>query len=125
MIDGLFASANYQGVKKMLDATVLRQEAIASNLANIETPNYKRVDVAPAFATELSRAVAQGGVNNVQQLKPTVSVDQTAVAQNRDGNTVQLEKELTHLQKTMVAHHLQTQMITGTLSKLRSAIQTR
>ena len=109
----------------MLDATVLRQEAIASNLANVETPNYKRVDVAPAFATELSRAVAQGGVNNVQQLKPTVSVDQTAVAQNRDGNTVQLEKELTHLQKNMVAHHLQTQMITGTLSKLRSAIQTR
>ena len=125
MIDGLFASANYQGVKKMLDATVLRQEAIASNLANIETPNYKRVDVAPAFATELSRAVAQGGVNNGQQLKPTVSVDQTAVAQNRDGNTVQLEKELTHLQKNMGAHHLQTQMITGTLSKLRSAIQTR
>ena len=54
MIDGLFASANYQGVKKMLDATVLRQEAIASNLANIETPNYKRVDVSPAFASELS-----------------------------------------------------------------------
>ena len=124
MIDGLFASANYQGVKKMLDATVLRQEAIASNLANIETPNYKRVDVAPAFATELSRAIAGGGVSNVQQLKPTVSVDQSAVAQNRDGNTVQLEKELTHLQKNMVAHHLQTQMITGTLSKLRSAIQT-
>ena len=125
MIDGLFASANYQGVKKMLDATVLRQEAIASNLANIETPNYKRVDVAPAFATELSRAIAGGGVSNVQQLKPTVSVDQSAVAQNRDGNTVQLEKELTHLQKNMFAHHLQTQMITGTLSKLRSAIQTR
>ena len=102
-----------------------RQEAIASNLANIETPNYKRVDVAPAFATELSRAIAGGGVSNVQQLKPTVSVDQSAVAQNRDGNTVQLEKELTHLQKNMVAHHLQTQMITGTLSKLRSAIQTR
>ena len=125
MIDGLFASANYQGVKKMLDATVLRQEAIASNLANIETPNYKRVDVAPAFATELSRAIAGGGVSNVQQLKPTVSVDQSAVAQNRDGNTVQLEKELPHLQKNMVAHPLQTQMITGTLSKLRSAIQSR
>ena len=83
------------------------------------------MDVAPAFASELSRAISEGGVSNVQQLKPTVTVDQTAVAQNRDGNTVQLEKELTHLQKNMVAHHLQTQMITGTLSKLRSAIQTR
>ena len=125
MIDRLFASANYHGVKKMHDPTVLPQEANASNMAHIETPNYKRVDVAPAFATELSRAIAGGGVSNVQQLKPTVSVDQSAVAQNRDGNTVQLEKELTHLQKNMVAHHLQTQMITGTLSKLRSAIQTR
>ena len=54
MIDGLFASANYQGVKKMLDATVLRQEAIASNLANLETPNYKRVDISPGFASQLS-----------------------------------------------------------------------
>tara|TARA_Y100000588_G_scaffold286402_1_gene304238 strand:- start:1116 stop:1493 length:378 start_codon:yes stop_codon:yes gene_type:complete len=125
MIDGLFASANYQGVKKMLDATVLRQEAIASNLANIETPNYKRVDVSPAFASELSKAVANGRVNSVQQLKPTISVDDKAVAQNRDGNSVQLEKELTYLQKNMVAHRLQTQMITGTLSKLRSAIRTR
>ena len=125
MIDGLFASANYQGVKKMLDSTVLRQEAIASNLANIETPNYKRVDVAPAFATDLTRAIANGGVKSVRQLKPTISVDETAVAQNRDGNSVQLEKELTYLQKNMVAHHLQTQMITGSLTKLRSAIRTR
>jgi flagellar basal body rod protein FlgB len=61
----------------------------------------------------------------VRQLKPTISVDETAVAQNRDGNSVQLEKELTYLQKNMVAHHLQTQMITGSLTKLRSAIRTR
>ena len=125
MIDGLFASANYQGVKKMLDVTVLRQEAIASNLANIETPNYKRVDVSPVFASELTRAIGSGGVKAVQKLKPTISVDDTAVAQNRDGNTVQLEKELINLQKNMVAHHLQTQMVTGTLSKLRSAMTTR
>ena len=125
MIDGMFASANYQGVKKMLDATVLRQEAIASNLANIETPNYKRVDVSPAFPSELSRAIEGGAVKSVQKIKPTISVDDTAVARNRDGNSVQLEKELTYLQKNMVAHHLQTQMITGTLSKLRSAITTR
>ena len=109
----------------MLDSTVLRQEAIASNLANIETPNYKRVDVTPAFATDLTRAIANGGVKSVRQLKPTISVDETAVAQNRDGNSVQLEKELTYLQKNMVAHHLQTQMITGSLTKLRSAIRTQ
>jgi flagellar basal-body rod protein FlgB len=45
MISALFSQPNYVGAKKMLDATVLRHEAIASNLANIETPNYKRMDV--------------------------------------------------------------------------------
>ncbi len=125
MIDGLFAGANYQGVKKMLDATVLRQEAIASNLANVETPHYKRMDVAPTFAAELSAAIGTGQAGAVNGVKPTITVDKNAVAQNRDGNSVQLEKEMMHLQKNMVAHHLQTQMITGTLNKLRAAIKTR
>ena len=125
MIDGLFASANYQGVKKMLDATVLRQEAIASNLANLETPHYKRVDVSPTFASELSQAISSGSPAAVNSIKPTIVVDQNAVAQNRDGNSVQLEKELIYLQKNMVAHHLQTQMLSGTYDKLRAAIRGR
>ena len=61
----------------------------------------------------------------VKGVRPRISVDTTAVAQNRDGNSVQLEKELMYLQKNMVAHHMQTQMISGTFSKLRSAIKTR
>ena len=109
----------------MLDATVLRQEAIASNLANLETPHYKRVDVSPPFASELSQAISSGSPAAVNSIKPTIVVDQNAVAQNRDGNSVQLEKELIYLQKNMVAHHLQTQMLSGTYDKLRSAIRGR
>ena len=125
MIDGLFASANYQGVKRMLDATVLRQEAIASNLANVETPHYKRVDVSPTFASELSQAISSGSPAAVSSIKATIVVDQNAVAQNRDGNSVQLEKEMMYLQKNMVAHNLQTQMLSGTFDKLRAAIRSR
>jgi len=125
MIDGLFASANYQGVKQMLDASVLRQKAISSNIANVETPYYQRVDVNPGFASELKRAISTQNVDTVGQVKAKISIDQTAVALNRDGNTVQLEKELVLLQKNMIAHQLQTQMISGRFSKLRQAISTR
>ena len=45
MIEALFESKNYQASKKLMDMTVLRQEAIAANLANAQTPGYKRVDV--------------------------------------------------------------------------------
>ncbi|MCH2386454.1 MAG: hypothetical protein MK293_14480, partial [Pedosphaera sp.] len=97
----------------------------ASNLANVETPHYKRVDVSPTFASELSRAISSGSPAAVNSIKPTIVVDQNAVAQNRDGNSVQLEKELIYLQKNMVAHHLQTQMLSGTFDKLRAAIRGR
>lgn len=125
MVDGIFSHANYQGLKKMLDVSVLRQEAIASNLANLETPNYKRIDVETSFGAELSRAVNAKKVEGIQKLHPRLVVDPTAPAPNRDGNTVQLDSELMHLQQNGMAHTMQTQMITGALRKIRSAIQGR
>ncbi len=125
MIDGLFAGANYQGTKKMLDATVLRHEAISSNLANIETPHYKRIDLNPNFASDLGGAIKSQSRSGVENLRPSVGVDFKAVAQNADGNTVQLEGELLHLQDNTLAHQMQTQLITGALQKLRYAISAR
>jgi flagellar basal-body rod protein FlgB len=125
MVNGLFASANYQGLKKMLDATVMRHEAIASNLANLETPNYKRIDVEPSFNAELSRAISNGNKTDIARLEPRIVLDRNASAPNRDGNTVQLDTELLNLQQNTIAHTMQTQFVTGTFSKLRSAIQGR
>ena len=59
MIDGLFNQTNYVAAKKMLDLTALRHEAIASNLAHVETPRYKRLDVSSSFANELQQAASR------------------------------------------------------------------
>ena len=75
MIDALFNQPTYVAAKKMLDATVLRQEAIASNLANLETPNYKRLDVAPSFEAQLSQAVKSGDAAQIASLQPKLAVD--------------------------------------------------
>jgi flagellar basal-body rod protein FlgB len=122
MIDGLFAQPNYVGTKRMLDATVMRHEAIASNLANIETPRYRRVDVAPAFASELQQAVRAGDSTTLQSLRPSVGVDPKATSATKDGNTVQLESEMFQLSQNHLAHSLETHLVTGTLMKLRAAI---
>lgn len=125
MVNGLFQQTNYQALKKMLDATVMRHEAIASNLANVETPNYKRIDVESNFGEELSRAISDRNMKDIAHLEPRLVMDKNAVSPNRDGNTVQLDKELVVLQRNSMAHTMQTQFITGSLSKLRSAIQGR
>lgn len=125
MIDGLFNNPNYVAAKKLLDASYIRHNAIAANIANLETPNYKRIDISPDFVTELRRAVASGNAEQIQSLKPQVTFDRTAVPRRLDGNTVNLETELVHLNQNSIEHNLETQLITSSLLKLRLAITGR
>ena len=125
MITALFNQPTYLAAKKMLDATVLRHEAIASNIANLETPHYKRLEVAPSFTTELREAMASKSTDRIAGLQPHLAVDETAVSPNRDGNTVQLENELLQLNQNFVEHSLETQLITGALLRLKLAITGR
>lgn len=122
MIDGLFSDSNYLAAKRMLDVTVLRHEAIASNLANIETPNYKRLDVSPNFESQLQQAVASRDPEQIAAIQPELAVDTQAVSGRNDGNTVQLETELLKLNQNMVEHSLETQLVTNRLATLRLAI---
>ena len=49
---------NYINVlDKAADAAWMRNEVISNNIANVNTPNYKRQDV--AFEGELSRALSK------------------------------------------------------------------
>jgi flagellar basal-body rod protein FlgB len=125
MIDALFNNPNYVAANKLLDATVLRHEAIASNLANIETPGYKRIDLAPSFSTELKQALGSRDSSQIASLEPKLQVDPNAVAQSRDGNTVNLESEMANLQQNTLSHALETQVINYQLARLRMAITGR
>jgi flagellar basal-body rod protein FlgB len=125
MIEALFNQVNYIAAKKLLDATTLRQEAIASNLANIETPGYRRIDTSSSFTAELQQAISSKNPDQIAGLQPRLEVDASAIAANRDGNTVQLETELSNLQQNSIEHALETQLITSSLLKLRLAITGR
>jgi len=122
MIDALFSDSNYVASKKMLDVNVLRHEAIASNLANVETPNYKRMDVSPSFESQLSQAVSDRDAAQISGLQPELTVDTQANAGRMDGNTVQLENEMLKLNQNMVEHSLETQLVSSQLATLRMAI---
>ncbi len=125
MVEGLFNGASYSAAKRMLDATALRHEAIASNLANVETPGYKRLDVSPSFEAELKQAIASGDVAAIDSAQPTLAVDHSARTGRQDGNTVTMEAELLKLNQNSVEHAMETQMITGNLVRMRLAITGR
>jgi flagellar basal-body rod protein FlgB len=121
MIDALFRSEDYLLARRMLDATVMRHQAIGANLANAETPGYKRVDLAPDFAKQLKAALERGGTSTQVQL-PTLIEDLSARAVRPDGNNVEFEKELLALGQNNVDHAFLTQVISTNLRNLRTAI---
>ena len=122
MIDALFTNSDYVAAKKMLDVSLLRHQAIASNLANVETPNYKRLDVSPSFEAQLQKAVASANPAEVAALQPELGVDTSAFSGRADGNTVQLETEMLKLNQNTLENSLETQLVSYSLAKLRMAM---
>lgn len=125
IIDSLFSQPNYLAAKKLLDATALRHEAIASNIANLETPQYRRLDLDPSFHNELRQALSAGDARQLSSLQPAITFDAAAVSSRRDGNTVELETELLNLNQNTLAHSLETHLITSSLLRLRAAVTGR
>jgi flagellar basal-body rod protein FlgB len=122
MIDALFSQSSYVAAKKMLDVNLMRHEAIASNLANIETPNYKRIDLSASFESQLQQAVGSGDAAQVTSMQPQLGIDPQAIASRGDGNTVQLEAELLKLNQNTTENAVETQVVNASLAKLRMAI---
>lgn len=126
MVDPIFQCDTYQLARKLLDATALRQEAIASNVANAETPGYQRLDVAPDFAQQLKARMTAGDLaTGTDRLQPHVTVDTTARSVRPDGNTVEIEHELLAMNRNAVEHEYLSDVISANLKQLRIAITGR
>lgn len=123
MIEPLFASNNYQIACKLLDAATLRHEAIAANVANAETPGYKRMDISPSFATELRASLARGDLpQTAASVEPTLEEDPHANSVRPDGNSVDIERELLEMNRNFEEHEYLTQVVTYNLKQLKMAI---
>ena len=125
MLEAIYARESYVALKKTLDAAVLRHQAIASNLANLETPHYKRIDISPDFEARLQKAVGSGDVSNIFRVRPQIEVDRTAVPDALNGNTVKMEDELLHLQRNTLTHTFALQVLGRSLNKIKAAITGR
>ena len=88
MIQEIFNQGTYAASKQLLDASVVRHEALASNMANIETPGYKRVDVSPTFESQLQQAVASRDPDQISGVQPQLAVDSHAISGRSDGTTM-------------------------------------
>ncbi|MBG31408.1 MAG: flagellar basal body rod protein FlgB [Opitutae bacterium] len=125
LLQNLYEQENYLVAKKLLDATHLRHETLSNNLANVETPGFKRRDLPKNFSVELRRAVERKDFRRVKSLLPRSREDLQAKPVRMDGNTVQLDEELLAMNRNSLNYEYLTQMVSGSIKELNLAIKGR
>ncbi len=134
MIDNLLSTNNMGLMQKALGAATIRNDVIANNLANVDTPGFKRSQV--LFEDELKKALANDGgipgyvtnpnhipigAKSATEVTPQVVQDVTTSMKN-DGNNVDVDKESADLAKNIIMYNFLIDGIDGEFKKLKSAI---
>jgi len=114
------------GIVELLEAGLraenLRQRAIASNIANLQTPGYRRVDV--RFREMLAKAIESNGTVDLRKIKmETYEPRTTAVKSN--GNDVTLENEIGEMVKNTLRHKTYIRLLNKKYTQIERAISTR
>ena len=125
MIDQIYDRENYVLAKKLLDVSHARHEAISGNLANAETPGYKRVDIKTDFAEELKKLAKSNDIESISALRATLETDLNSPSVRPDGNNVQLDSELMKMNKNAMQYEFLTQYTANSLKRIKTAITAR
>lgn len=122
---------NYVNVlDKAADAAWIRNEVISNNIANVDTPNYKRQDVEfesyllaqleGADSSSLKNTVA--GID-LEGLTSTIYTDSTSLSYRLDGNNVDIDTENVELASNQLKYQALVSSISNEFNMIKSAMQ--
>lgn len=141
-VEGLF-NTTIDLLGKSVDLRTRNQNLISSNIANAETPGYtpKKLE----FEQQLQSAVKKtssrgmhssgltaaphpahiplrGGGERISQIKGTV-VETPAKTPGRDGNSVEMENEMSNMMQNQVLFNASVQLLAKKFEGLRTALR--
>lgn len=128
-------------LEKMISFCEQRNRVLANNIANIDTPNYRRRDLDVAeFQSLLAGAIEQRGKNNPRvfqfeagknvapsslggvSAQPVIQPPDSDNPIRLDGNNVNIDREMTELSKNALLHSAMTQILVKEFAMLQTAI---
>jgi flagellar basal-body rod protein FlgB len=107
----------------LLDIAVRKQEIFASNLGNIDTPGFKRLEISKDFSKVFAEAMKAGKPTSVET--PQVVQDLKSPSQRRDGNNVVLQDELLAMNQNSAEYEALTEFVSGPMRMMKMAISGR
>ena len=116
-------------IGKAADASWLRNDILANNIANVDTPGYKRQDV--NFESQLRRALGNSRYQTVDskvahvtstELEPRVYTDSANFSYRLDGNNVDIDTENVELASTQIKYNALIDSVTHEFNMYKAAL---
>ena len=119
-------------LKTAADASWLREEVLTNNIANVDTPNYKRQDV--EFTTYLKSALEQAGtpastltqkVNeaNLSGITTRTYTENTTLSYRMDGNNVDLSTENDELAAEQINYNALIDSMNNEFTRMKAVLK--
>lgn len=139
MLTSFYDSILYQATAKGMDAAALRQKVIANNIANVDTPHYKRVEVnfEDAFKAALEKSPNRlvgfrtdnqhftiNGNPNFRDITPAMWRQNDTYSRS-DDNNVDMDVEMVELAKNELMMNSLVETLNRKTQRLSAAITGR
>lgn len=127
MLEKILARTGF--IEKALDASWLRNEVIAHNIANVDTPGYKKKTVAfeEYFNDYRNEMLLKGPevkrvIDQASEIEPKVRTDYSKLSTRLDGNNVDIEAEMALMAKNTIKYNTLIQRISGSFRSIKTVI---
>jgi flagellar basal-body rod protein FlgB len=106
------------GLERAIEGAGMRQQILANNMANAETPGFRRSDV--DFHTALAQAMQTGDSSAIESVQFTPQQEQTTM--RADGNGVDIDVESADMAKNALDYQALVSVAQARDGILKSAI---
>ena len=136
MLDQILNSPSFNYMQRGMEAANLRQEVISNNIANVNTPHFKRSDV--VFETLLAKELGMGEDKNKLKMvrtrdkhlpqamsskaKAAIHLDDTTTMRV-DGNNVDIDTENAALARNQLKYNALVDSINHEFSMIKAVTQ--
>ncbi|WP_309121292.1 flagellar basal body rod protein FlgB [Paenibacillus sp.] len=129
--------SHFRLLERTLDASSLRQAVIANNIANVDTPRFKRSEV--QFETLLQQSMngTPGGIvgrrtdprhiyigRGGKEVESKITIDENSVM-NNNLNNVDIDSEMSAMAKNQLRYNTLVQQVSHEIKLAKTALEAR
>jgi len=120
MVDGPGFDKNFAVLEQLMTISANKQKVIANNIANVNTPGYRRKEL--KFEEAFLTAIEENDVGALRKIEGKVRDSDDPTLRN-DGNNVDIDKEMGLMNRNSLAYSMYTQLYAKKLEMLRLAMR--